>query len=347
MPVLPEIQERLRERYEAQDIMRRERMAQHQGQTQSALVKRGDDIFSGGDYPENWDGFIGQEEAIRQLKAAVASAKGRDKPLDHILLASGAQGIGKTTLAQIIAHTMEVGFVAVSGPLTVDDARRLLTQMEDGDILFWDEIHLAVAGNRNRADWILPLLTDSVLMTKKSVEQMPRVTVIGATTDVGKLPQTIISRFMIRPVLNYYTDDEGEVLAQALADRMGVVLLDEDNYARIARASDNNPRDIRMILTAVRDIAYSGEGDLELAFQWAGVTYDGLNRVAQDMLFVLLDSPDNTASLETIQAALGEPGPLRHAEQKVIQKGYITITGRGRKLTERGIERAIQLTQGA
>jgi len=351
MPILPEIQERLKIKYEEQEHARRERLQQHQQQTptvaQSALVKRGDDIFAGSDYPMTWEGFVGQEEAITQLRAAVASAKGRGKSLDHVLLASGAQGIGKTTLAQIIAHEMGAGFVAVSGPLTVDDARSLLTQMEDGDVLFWDEIHLAVAGNRNRADWILPLLTDSVLMTKKSVEQMPRVTVIGATTDVGKLPQTIISRFMVRPVLNYYTDAEGEELTHVLADRMDVMLLDDANYARIARASDNNPRDIRMILTAVRDIAYTGDGDLGLAFQWAGVTHDGLSRVAQDMLIVLLDAPDYTASLETIQASLGEPGPMRHAEQKVIQKGYVVITGRGRKLTERGVARAIQLTQGA
>jgi Holliday junction DNA helicase RuvB len=346
MPLLPEIRERLQAQYEEQVSDRQKRSLEEPSSSPGNLVKRGDDIFAGGDYPAKWDGFIGQAEAIKQLQAAVASAKGRGKPLDHVLLASGAQGIGKTTLAQIIAHEMGVGFLAVSGPLSVDDARQLLRQMEDGDILFWDEIHLAVAGNRNRADWILPLLTDSVLMTKKSVEHMPRVTVIGATTDVGKLPQTIISRFMVRPVLNYYTDDEGVMLAETLGDRMDVILCDHTDYARVARAADNNPRDIRMILTAVRDIAFAGEGDLALAFQWAGVTHDGLSRVAQDMLVVLLDAPDNTASLETIQASLGEPGPMRHAEQKVIQKGYVLITGRGRKLTERGIERAIQLTQG-
>lgn len=333
MPLLPETQERLKGQY----------ISSATGP--GALVKRGAQIFGTGDYPESWDGFIGQDDAIRQLKAAVTSAKHRHVSLDHVLLASGAQGIGKTTLAQIIAYEMGAGMVAISGPVTVAEARALLVQMEDGDVLFWDEIHLAVAGNRNRADWILPLLTDSVLMTKNTVERMPRVTVIGATTDVGKLPQTIISRFMVRPVLNYYTDEEGVLLTYNLADRMGIILSDEANYARVARAADNNPRDIRMIITAVRDVGYA-EGDLELAFEWAGVTHDGLSRVARDMLLVLLDSPDRTASLETVQALLGEPGPLRHAEQKVMQKGYVVITGRGRKLTERGVERAIKLTQG-
>jgi Holliday junction DNA helicase RuvB len=335
MPILPEVEDRMKAQYES--LVRG---------TAKSPVRYGEGIFTGGDYPQTWDGFVGQDEVIRQLKAVARSSRERAVPLEHILLASGAQGIGKTTLAQIIAFENNKGFVAVSGPLSVDDARAMLVQMEDGDILFWDEIHLAVAGNRNRADWILPLLTDGTLVTKKSVEQMPRVTVIGATTDVGKLPQTIISRFMIRPVLNYYTDAEGETLAVALADRMGIIFTDEANYSRVARAADNNPRDIRMILTACRDAGYSEGGNLELAFKWAGVTPDGLSRVAQDMLMALLDSPDNTASLETVQALLGEPGPLRHPEQKLIQKGYVVITGRGRKLTDRGRDRAIELVQG-
>lgn len=337
MPVLPEVQERMKAEYERH-------MAARPNAAPGGLVKYGDDIFADPDYPQTWDEFVGQEQAIIQLRAAVTSAVDRGKPMDHVLLASGAQGIGKTTLAQIIAHEMGAGFVAVSGPLTVDDARRLLTQMNDGDVFFWDEVHLAVAGNRNRADWMLPFLTDAVLMTKNSVEQMPRVTVIGATTDVGKLPQTVVSRFMIRPVLNYYTDEEGRLIAVKMADRMGLLFSDEATYQRVARAADNNPRDIKMILVACRDAGYAdGGGSLELAFEWAGVTWDGLSRVAQDMLMVLLDAPDHTASLETVQALLGEPGPLRHAEQKLIQKGYIIITGRGRRLTERGVERAVQL----
>ncbi len=307
--------------------------------------KFGQEIFAGTDYPQTWDGFIGQEQAIDQLRAAVMSAIVRGTRLDHILLASGLYGIGKTTLAQIVANMADNGFVAVSGPLTVDDARAVLTGMRDGDILFWDEFHLAVAGNRNRADWLLPFLTDHQLLTKSGTEAMPDVTVIAATTDIGKLPQTIISRFMVRPKLESYTEAEGVLIARNLADRMRVNVRSDSAFTRIARASNCNPREMRMILTAVRDLALLGPVDLRKAFEWAGVTYDGLSRECQDIMLVLLGSTKFTASLETIQASLGEPGPLKHHEQTLIQKGYITISGRGRVLTDDGVERAKRLVE--
>ena len=282
--------------------------------------------------------------AVAQLRTAVQSAVMREDRLDHVLLASGAHGIGKTTLAQIVAAQMGTGMVAVSGPLTIDEARLVMRDMRDGDILFWDEFHLAVAGNRNRADWLLPMLTDHVLLSKNGPEPMPDITVIAATTDVGKLPQTIISRFMLRPILEYYTDEEGAQIAGNLAGRMRVRVSDVI-LPKIARAADNNPRDMRMVLTAIRDLAVTSDGvvKFQTALKWAGLTKDGLTRLAQDVMLVLLDSNDYTASLETIQAALGEPGPLRHTEQALIQKGYLTITSRGRKLTERGLGRALEL----
>jgi Holliday junction resolvasome RuvABC ATP-dependent DNA helicase subunit len=176
-------------------------------------------------------------------------------------------------------------------------------------------------------------------MTKNAVEEMPHITVVAATTDVGRLPATITSRFMIRPEIVYYTNDEGIALTYNLAARMGV---DVDNgvVRVIAQASNNNPRDMRMILTAYRDLCATGNCDIETALRWAGVTSDGLPRVCQDVMLVLLQATDYTLSLDTVQAALGEPGPLRYAEQLLIQKGYLTITGRGRKLTPEGADRA-------
>lgn len=307
--------------------------------------KYGSAIIAGTDYPQDWDGFIGQAQAVEQLRTSVASAKARGARLDHILLASGAHGIGKTTLAQIVAIRMGSGFITVSGPLSVDDARHVMRGMQDGDILFWDEFHLAVNGNRTRADWLLPMLTDHMLLTRAGAEPMPNITVIAATTDVGKLPQTIISRFMIRPRLEYYNDVEGAQICRALATRMKVRMSGDSTFRRIARAANNNPREMRMIITAVRDLAMAGPVDLDKAFDWAGVTHDGLSRECVDILLVLVASPNVTASLETIQAALGEPGPLRHHEQTLIQKGLIVITGRGRALTEDGVSRAIELMQ--
>lgn len=305
-------------------------------------VKRGPEIFEGTDYPTEWDLFVGQEEAKEQLQAAIASARARGKRLDHVLLASGLHGIGKTTLAMLIAAKMDAGLVSVSGAMGVEEARQILNGMQDGDVLFWDEIHLAVAGNRNRADWMLPLLTDGVLMTARGAEQMPDVTVIAATTDLGKLQETLISRFPVPPKLVPYTDDEAEDLVFNLGERMGV-WIEPKHRPAVAKAASNNPRAMRKILTAVRDLSYvSTPVDMAKAFRWAGFEPDGLGVVAVDMLLVLLGSPECTASIDSIQAQLGEPGPLRHHEQTLLQRALITITGRGRQLTDEGRERAVR-----
>ena len=314
-------------------------------QKQKNRVKRGLEIFDGLDYPQNWDQFVGQEKAKEQLRASVLSATHRQARMDHTLLASGLHGIGKTTLAYMLAYQAGNGLVQVSGPMDVTEARAIILGMSDQDVLFWDEFHQAVAGNRNRADWMLPFLTDGELLTSQGAEQMPDVTVVAATTDVGKLPLTIVSRFMVRPKLEAYTDAEAVQIVLNLSERMQIPIEPEE-APRIAAAANNNPRDMRMILTAVRDVAFTGKFDLGKAFEWAGLTHDGIPQVAQDILMVLLAAKDHTASLESIQAQLGEPGPMRHYEQPLLQKGYLTVTGRGRKLTDEGVARAELLLEG-
>lgn len=312
----------------------------------SVHIKRGAEIFAGTDYPATFSRFVGQHQAVAQIKASISSAQQRGTRLDHILLASGTQGIGKTTLAQIVASEMGTGFVSVSGAITVTDARDILRAMEPQDILFWDEFHLAINGGKAKAEWLLPMLTDAVLLTKDSVEAMPDVTVIGATTDAGRLPVTITSRFMVRPALTFYTDAEGVLLVKQLTERMQVALPDE-YFGDIAQAADNNPREMRLILTSVRDIILStGNVDLETAFRWAGVTPDGLSRTCQEILLALLLAKDHTASLETLQGLLGEPGPIKYAENQLMAKGLVTITGRGRQLTDAGLERSTRLANG-
>jgi len=307
--------------------------------------KRGEAIFAGNDFPHEWVDFVGQAEAKEHLFASVLSAHRRMKRLDHTLLESGLHGIGKTTLACIVAYQMGVGITFVSGPVSVDEARAALLNMQDHDILFWDEFHSAVAGSKSRADWLLPFLTDGALVTSKGSEPMPDVTVIGATTDAGRLPQTILSRFMIRPELTNYSENEGVQIVDRLSGRMGVPV-DPDELLPIARAANCNPRDMRTILTAVRDVAYTPSGfTLDKALRWAGFSHDGLDRVSRDILLLLLDAKDHTMALETISAHLGEPGPLKHHEQLLLQKGFLTIVGRGRQLTNEGIGRAVQLIE--
>lgn len=255
-----------------------ERLRQRRLNQAGPKPRRGDAIFEGTDYPREWSGFIGQEGAKEQLTANIVSALHRNTRLDHTLLASGLHGVGKTTLAYLLAHQARVGLTCVSGALTVEDARQALTAMNHHDILFWDEFHLAVQGNKNRADWTLPLLISGELMTPRGAERMPNITVVAATTDVGKLPQTIISRFMVKPRLVQYAAGEAMKIAGNLAQRMKVNV-DPADWPSIAEAANRNPRDMRAILTAIRDLTYAradGRYDLRKAFEWAGLSHDGL-----------------------------------------------------------------------
>ncbi|MGH3494829.1 MAG: AAA family ATPase [Sciscionella sp.] len=311
------------------------------------LPKREAELFAANDNPQDWAGFVGQVKAKEQLMVAVASAKARDTRLDHVLLASGIRGVGKSTLATLIAAQMDAGLICTTGPLDADKGRRLICSMDDGDVLLIDEVHTLVAGGKSKAEWLLPFMTEGSLYTDEGAIECPDVTIIGATTDAGKLPETIISRFMIKPKITAYSDAEGEQLAGNLARRM-CVAAPERTFAPIARAARNNPRDMRSILTAVRDLLLAfGESELDLdkALEWSGFSADGLSQVARDILVVLAVQPKHTASLESLQSLLGEPGPLRHHEQMLLQEGLVTITGRGRTLTEAGLTRA--LAEGA
>lgn len=311
----------------------------------TAEPKRGEQIFDGVDYPREWDGFIGQERAKEHLRVVCGSARARGVRLEHTLLASGLHGIGKTTLATLTAYHAGAGFLQTTGPLTASDARTMLRSMKDRDILFIDEAHLLVAGNKNKADWLLPYMTEGVLYTDRGAEKMPDVTILAATTDVGKLPATLISRFMVQPAIVPYTDDEGTQIVANLAKRMKVDL-DEDGAAgAIAVAADNNPRSMRQILTGVRDLSYAypdSHPNLAKAFEWAGVSADGLSQVARDILVLLLLANDHTMSLDSVRAKLGEPGPIAHHEQQLLRRHFVDVTPRGRKLTDAGITRAHQ-----
>lgn len=302
----------------------------------------GDAIFEP-DYPRTWDAFVGQERAKAQLKVACYSARARRDRMDHVLLASGIAGVGKTSLARLIAGDLCTGFVEVSGAVTVDDVRPILRGMQDYDVLFIDEIHQLVQGGKVKAEWLLHLLQDGVLVTKAGIEVMPRVTVVAATTDAQRLPTTILGRFVIKPVLEPYSIEDATKICQSLAQRVGFgkhVPVYED-LRPVAEASNGNPRDMKALLIALRDtcIASGGVFDFEQALEWVGVTRDGLTRLCQDYLLCLLITFDGTGGEKAIASALGEPGPLRHTEQLLIQKGLISLTPKGRELTEMGVER--------
>lgn len=306
----------------------------------------GDAIFEGTDYPRTWQDFVGQKQAVMRLRAACFSARKEQRRLDHVLLSSGVAGIGKTALARLVAADLGTGFVEVSGPMKVEDVRPILQGMADNDVLFYDEIHQAVAGGAAKAEWLLHLLQDGHLVTKAGVEVLPKITVVAATTDAQKLPTTILGRFPVKPVLEPYTLREATDICRTMARRMGFgdKIPDYWDLEPVAAACNGNPRDMRALLIALRDSYYaSSTYDLSQALDWVGVTNDGLTRLCQDYLIVLLTMFAGQAGEKSIASTMGEPGPLRHTEQLLLQKGYITITPSGRSMTEAGVERTERL----
>ena len=324
----------------------------------STAARRGEDIFSGPG-PRTWYEYVGQDRAKAQLQASIASAQARGTRLEHVLIAAGQYGAGKSALARLVAAEMKVGIVELSGVITVDDARPILRQMQDGDVLFIDEIHAMVATGKSKVEWLLHLLENGRLLTAKGAEVMPAITVIAATTDVGRLPETIISRFPIRPVLDGYTPTEAVQIADGMARTLGfgseIPEALGDTLAGVAEASCRNPRDMRALLTTLRDAYYggcapldeNGRYDLATALRWSGLTHDELTQQAQDYLSILAIDFDGNAGEKTLSAALGEPGPVKHVEKLLLQKGLIQISKTGRSLTDRGYARVNTLLGGA
>lgn len=334
----------------ADQLSYRVRAAGSRARSGSAVPKPlvGDAIFDGTDYPRTWQEFVGQQQAVARLKAACFSARHRQQRMDHVLIASGIAGVGKTALARLVAADLGTGFVEVSGPIKVEDARPILNGMQDNDVLFYDEIHQAVSGGSAKAEWLLQLLQDGRLVTKSGVEELPKITVIAATTDAQKLPTTILGRFPIKPVIEPYTEAEAALIGTTMAERLGFggeMLPHFTEMDAVAKASNGNPRDMRAILIALRDTYFtSSTYDLDQALTWVGVTHDGLSKLAQDYLLVLLVTFEGGPTGEkTLASTLGEPGGLRHTEQLLVQKGYITIKPNGRQMTESGVDRAALL----
>jgi Holliday junction DNA helicase RuvB len=314
----------------------------------STKVLRGAEMFVGEatDYPRSLADFVGQEAAKEQLEVVIASARARGARLDHTLFAAGEPGIGKTTLAYLATYLMGVGIAPTTGKgLNVNGFRDLVMACEDGDVVFVDEVHLAVEGNRTRSDWLLPWMLGNGLNTGRGVQKTPDVTLLAATTDAGKLPMTMLSRFMNTPELAGYTPAEGARLVANLAPRVGVEL-DEKWLGPVAQAADNNPRTIRKVLFKIRDLYQvrpEGHPNLDKALTYAGVTADGLTNTARDILIVLASKPDHTCSIESLGHELGEPGPLAHHERTLLRRGYVEVTGRGRHLTRSGLARAMEV----
>lgn len=304
-------------------------------------VRRGEHIYKGTNSLVGMESFIGQEMAKRQVTLAIASAKSRGSRLDHTLLASGIAGIGKTTMARHIAYEMGVGIVEASGKIGWEDVVRLAGPMQTGDILFIDECH--TIGKGKGSAWLLPLMTEGQILTPSGPIDMPDITIIGATTDCGQLSEAMLSRFKLKPRLTYYNISEAAEIANQFGVRNGI-WLDELESEIIAEAANRNPRQIENLVTVARDLKeVEGEINMDTLFELCGVTPDGLDENMQGYLMALYGSTNYQAAVATLQAILGEPGPIAFMEKDLMARGFVEILPRGRKLTTIGVKRTQKL----
>lgn len=314
--------------------------------------KHGLEIFVEPGAPKAMHEYVGQERAKAHLQAAIKSAAFRNVRLPHTLIATGIPGIGKTTLARLIAFEMGAGIVETQGAVSVEDAADILRGMQDGDVWFIDEAHQLVQGGKRNAEWLLGFLQDGSIITSAGAEKMPDVTIVAATTDAQLLPETILQRFTIKPIIEAYTDEDAASIALGMAKKIfepfGLSAPSEKTLLDIARAGNNAPRAMKALLSQLFDAEISemaprdaeGNSDLTSTLYWCGLTADGLDNLAQGYIVTLFALCDGVASKDTITTQMGESTVPAHTERALLQRGYILITGKGRVLTDLGRERA-------
>jgi Holliday junction DNA helicase RuvB len=297
--------------------------------------------------PQFLDEFIGQSKVKANLRVFIEAAKTRGEALDHVLFA-GPPGLGKTTLAQILARELGVNFRATSGPVIAKagDLAALLTNLEERDILFIDEIHRL---NPAVEEILYPAMEDFQLdliigegPAARSVRiDLARFTLIGATTRTGLLTTPLRDRFGIPTRLDFYTEDELlEVVRRAA--RVLKVRATEEGSREIARRSRGTPRIAGRLLRRVRDfasVAGAAEIDIKVADRALGnLEVDGRGLDALDRRYlhsIAVNFGGGPVGIETIAASLSEPRDAIEEiiEPFLIQQGFVSRTPRGRLLT--------------
>lgn len=309
-----------------------------------------------GNYLARWDQFVGQQKVVRRLRLACANAKEVNAPLPHILLACGMPGVGKTTLAVLCAIEIGKGVKVISGKVRPAELRLILSDMHDGDILIHDEFHMQFVGGKAQGEHYLNFMQDGILMTPLGAEEQPKVTIIACTTDRGKIPETVRSRFKIAPDFAEYSDDEATEIALTMASSLfggPLPIPSVTNLATIAEAAQHNSRTMYRLLLVLRDLVVA-EGlekfwddenetyDITEALDLEGITPDGLDGTMQRYLVALLEFPEG-AGLTPLMQRLQEPGGLSSCERALARKELIGMVRTGRMLRPAGIRRAKEL----
>jgi len=297
--------------------------------------------------PQSFDDYIGQERLKKNLKLAISAAKKRGEPIDHVLL-YGPPGLGKTTMASVIANEMGVGLRITAGPAIerAGDLASILTNLKDGDILFIDEIHRLSRAVEEvlysaMEDFKLDIVIGKGPAARSIRLDLPKFTIIGATTRTGSLAAPLRDRFGHVYRLEFYTPDE---IAKIITRAAGILSskIDEHSALLLSTRARLTPRIANRLLKRVRDYAdVNGDGIIDSvittsALDMMEIDELGLDPADRNMLEQMLDNyGDKAIGLTTIAALTGDEATTieEYYEPYLLQIGFIERTPRGRLVT--------------